>query len=76
MVIRTTSHATDAASSIQKSRGGAFCGHCSGTTVVPLAVVVSVTVVDATLEPSRVAVDGDTAQLAPATATMQLHVTV
>jgi hypothetical protein len=72
--MKNTSQANDAAN-VTHRYGGAPRGKTSGG-ANPRAVVVSVTVAVAGFDPSSVTDDGETVQVAPVGAPVQLHVTV
>src|SRR5437660_684699 len=74
--MNTISHADAIANNFQRFCAGPFCGKRNGATMAPCAVVVSVTVVEAVVEPSSVTDDGETAQLAPGAAIEQVQDTV
>ena len=72
---KNTSQANDAANVTHRYGGGAPRGKFSGG-ANPRAVVVNVTVAVAGLDPSSVTDGGETVQLAPAGAPVQVQVTV
>lgn len=75
-IVKTASHANNAASVHHRAIGGPCRGKTSGGVTIPRAFVVSVTVAVAGFDPSSVTDDGETVQVAAAGAPVQVQFTI